>query len=306
MGFRGPPVSPTKPPGTFRVILLGGSTAVGYGTDDDATIDAYLRRMLAASFPGICVEVVNLALGGYDSYQDYERMRVEGARLDPDLVIIHSGINDVRNARYADLSDPPDPRTLLWQGPLQELRGPGGYSPNAWAVIKHYSYVARLPGFMRSLWGTRRDLATIRATDAYPAAVDYFATNLERTIDLAVTGGAAVILSTPPSALSFRNQPTDPVEKSYWIRDAVTTEDYRSRLEARMRKIARHEQETGRLVIHVSHRLRPEDFLDDAHLLGSGNEAVARGLRKAADPFVRGALPLGSGGPHACRSGASP
>jgi len=51
-----------------------------------------MRGMLATRFPDRCFEVVNLAPGGYDSYQDYERVRVDGTRLKPDLVVIHSGI----------------------------------------------------------------------------------------------------------------------------------------------------------------------------------------------------------------------
>jgi len=287
--YRGPVVEPVKPPGTFRIILLGGSTAVGYGTDDDATIDAHLRRMLNARFPGGCFEVVNLALGGYDSYQDYERMRVDGAPLAPDVVIVHSGINDVRNARFPTLSDTaPDPRTLLWQANLRDVRGrDGNYAPNLWARVKHYSYLARLPGFARFLVGTRQNLGTIQEAHAYPAATHYFESNVKRTIDLSLGLGAAVILSTPPSAIPSRNRPTDPVEKSYWIKDASTTEEYRRVLSAGMDSIAAEYAAAGRPVRHVSHRLQLSEFLDDAHLLSSGNRTVAEGLLEAVTPYVR-------------------
>ncbi len=48
MGFRGPAVTTPKPAGTFRIILLGGSTTHGWGVGDDSTIDASMRRLLAA------------------------------------------------------------------------------------------------------------------------------------------------------------------------------------------------------------------------------------------------------------------
>ena len=51
-------------------------------------------------------EVVNLALGGYDAYQLFERMRTDGVHFAPDLLIINSGINDVRNALFAGLEIP--------------------------------------------------------------------------------------------------------------------------------------------------------------------------------------------------------
>ena len=70
MGYRGPLVSLDKPAGTYRIILLGGSTTVGYGVNDDETIDDHVRQLQAGRGSGTCFEVVNLALGGYDSYQD--------------------------------------------------------------------------------------------------------------------------------------------------------------------------------------------------------------------------------------------
>jgi lysophospholipase L1-like esterase len=286
MGYRGPLVDVEKPPSTYRIVLLGGSTAAGYGTNDDQTIDAHMRHLLGARFPDRCVEVVNLAVGGYDSYQDFERMRVDGYRLSPDLVIVHSGINDVRNARYPDLTVPPDRRTLLWESALEELRAPGG--PSLWTRAKHYSYALRLPGYLMELRAQRRTIVAVsQMPEAYDAALDYFATNVQRTVDLAVGLNASVVLSTPPSALSFRNRPNDPLEKSYWIRDAGTTESYRSRLSARMVEIARREHLAGRSVFHVSHRVPLAQFLDDAHLLGAGNETVARHLVETIEPQLQ-------------------
>lgn len=112
-GFRGPVVAVPKPPGTLRVVLVGGSATYGWGVNDDHTIDTYLRQRLANRFPASRVEVVNLAFDGYDSYQISERVRVDGVRFQPDIIIVNAGINDVRNARFPDLRDDPDPRTIL-------------------------------------------------------------------------------------------------------------------------------------------------------------------------------------------------
>src|SRR5262245_6628762 len=111
-GYRGPLVAVTKPPRTVRIILLGGSTTHGWGVEDGQTIDTYMRAILAERHPEVAVEVVNLAFDGYDSHQLVERLRTDGLRLAPDLIIVNDGINDVRNSRIADLKDP-DPRTLI-------------------------------------------------------------------------------------------------------------------------------------------------------------------------------------------------
>jgi lysophospholipase L1-like esterase len=300
MGYRGPLVNFEKPNGTYRVVLLGGSTTAGYGVNDDETIDAHARRMLPERFPGVCFEVVNLALGGYDSYQDYERMRVDGTRLIPDLVVINSGLNDVRNAQFPNLTYPPDPRTLIWESVMQQMREEGKRGPSLWHLALHYSYLARMPGYALDLWRQRQGLHRIWVAEPDGSAVDYFETNVVRTTELALEIGAAVILSTPPSALSTRNKSSDPPEKSYWIKDAGTTEKYRRRLGTRMREIAIRQRASGRRVIYVSHSLPPAQFLDDAHLTSDGNRTVARNMEEAAIPFIRAAFPSAPTGELSC------
>lgn len=298
LAYRGPVVHEAKPAGVYRIILLGGSTAVGYGVNDDQTIDSFMRRFLHEQRPHTCFEVVNLALGGYDSYQDYERMRVDGTRLGPDLVIIHSGINDVRNAQFAELSEPPDPKTLIWEGPLQAMREAAESGPSLDALAKHYSFLARLPGFVADLSRKRQNLHVIRVVEPHDAAVLYFETNVDRTVTLGLSGGSAVLLSKPPSALRERNNPTDPVEKSYWIKDAGTTEAYRDRLGRSMAEIAERYRQAGAPVAFVAESLPLNQYLDDAHLNAAGNAAVARALIAAADPFLPASAP--NAGPARC------
>lgn len=291
MGYRGPEVQVEKPKGTYRIVLLGGSTTNGFGVNDDETIDAHMRRLLATKFSGFWFEVVNLGLGGYDSYQDYERMRVNGTRLDPDLVVIHSGINDVRNARYENLTSPPDPRTLFWEEVMQQMREEAEHGVSVKTLATHYLYVARLPGFIRELLQQRQEVHDMRTDEPSSSAIDYFAVNVENTIQLALDSGAAVVLSTPPSALSLRNKPLDPPERTYWIKDAGTTEEYRQRLAARMRQIATAAQSAGQPLNYVQHNLPLEEFLDDAHLTSAGNLNVARKLVNASMRFIRQRYP---------------
>jgi lysophospholipase L1-like esterase len=300
MAYRGPLVSIPKPRGVYRIILLGGSTTVGYGVNDDQTIDAYMRALLREQHPGGCFEVVNLGLGGYDSYQDYERMRVDGTKLTPDLVIVHSGINDVRNAQFANLRSPPDPRTLIWDGPMKLMREVEETGPSPWVLAKHYFYLPRLPGFVWELWRQRQTLHTITVGEPHDDAIRYFETNVTRTVEVGLKAGAAVLLSKPPSALPLRDRPSAPVERSYWIRDAGTTEAYRERLGAAMARIAEIYGGAGSRVSYVTHQLPLAAYLDDAHLNAAGNAVVARDLITAATPY------LPRSGPSAYRPGCAP
>jgi hypothetical protein len=96
LGFRGEEVAREKDPDVFRVIVVGGSTAFGYGaTNDAATWSHRLQEKLntCASMPGR-VEVINAAVIGYGVAQEFLALYTELLDLAPDLVIAFDGYND--------------------------------------------------------------------------------------------------------------------------------------------------------------------------------------------------------------------
>lgn len=282
MGFRGPEVSIPKPAGTTRILLLGGSTTFGWGVGDGETLDHYMRAGLARRFPGRNFEVVNLALDGYDSWQIYERLRTDGLRLEPDFVIVVTGVNDVRNARFADLRDR-DPRSLLWRTETERLRAEearGG--PTAWTRAKHYLHIARLPGIIRRPAGAGPD--TVRTP--HPDALDHFERNLHRIADLADRATAVLLLASDPSSLRTKYDPDDTSTRTYWIHDAETTQQYRDALDARLRGVQAVRSADGDVVHVPPADIPPEHFLDDTHLAPEGNRLLAEHLVRVLVPLI--------------------
>ncbi len=287
LGYRGPAVPFEKPPGTLRIVLLGGSTAHGWGVNDDQTIAAYLSGVLAHRDSSRRYEVISLAFDGYDSWQDFERFRTDGIPLRPDVVVLHSGINDVRNARFPALRDR-DPRTMLWSGELARLRREGQQGgPAPWTRAKHLSYTLRLAAHLRQ--EARRqanpddlmhpaDRVTIQPN---LEAADYFERNVRRVVDLAGAHGIAVLLSTPPSALRIKYPPEARSAQSYWINDAQTTQSLRDSLDRRFARIAAEAPASGPGLAHVHFELAAEHYLDDCHLTPEGNRAVAGAMADA-------------------------
>lgn len=306
MGFRGPTVALLRPPGTVRIILLGGSTSHGWGVRDDQTIDAHMRVLLRERFPNRQFEVVNLGFDGYDSYQDLQRLESDGLRLQPSVVIANTGINDVRNAWFPNLREV-DSRTLIWETVLRRLRAErerGG--PSLWTRIKHYSLLARIPGYLRDQIQRKRELrqrlahptadgsrSGIRPAGAlavpgkppYPEAAAYFERNVRQIVALSIHSGAAVLLSTPASALrSYADTATS--VQSYWVYDAKTTQGYRDELSRRLREITSDEQAMGRAVRYVAPNVPKSLFLDDCHLTSDGNRVVAETFIDAMMPLL--------------------
>ena len=286
MGYRGPLVAVPKPPGTFRVLLLGGSTTHGWQVNDDETIDASLRAVVPRLYPGPRYEVVNLAFDGYDSNELVERLRHDGLPLAPDLVVVNAGVNDVSNARIPDLRDR-DPRTLLYAGILAELREieRRGH-PTLWTRLKHWSFALRLPGIIRSNLKARQATATAAVRRPNPRAADFFERNLRRLADQLEARDVPIVFSTEPSALTASYELHDRSSRSYWVVDAATTQQYRDTLARRMERLADELAGQGRPVRYLHANLPPDLFLDDCHLTPRGNRRMAETLAVAIRPFI--------------------
>jgi hypothetical protein len=95
-GFRDTEHAIAKPPGTFRIVVLGDSFTFGEGVPFEETWARRLERMLSerAQLPAR-VEIINLALPRY--FPEAERLVLEhlGLRYEPDLVVVGFVPNDV-------------------------------------------------------------------------------------------------------------------------------------------------------------------------------------------------------------------
>ena len=93
LGLRGPEVAPTKPEGTVRIALLGGSSAFGYLVSDGAEAARLLQERLRTE--GHAVEVLNAGVPGYNLFQTTPRFERLVMPLAPDIVVLYLGWNDL-------------------------------------------------------------------------------------------------------------------------------------------------------------------------------------------------------------------
>jgi len=94
-GLRGPdPVLP-KPPGLFRILMLGDSFTFGFPVQDQETFSYLIERGLQAH--GYPVEVVNGGISGYSPVLEYIALRDEFIQFDPDLVILWYDRGDLQD-----------------------------------------------------------------------------------------------------------------------------------------------------------------------------------------------------------------
>ena len=95
-GFRGPPCTIEKPANTFRIVGLGDSVMFGNGVDNGESFVRVLEDQLNSDVApgGRRYEVINMAMGGYNTAMEVAHFLRHGLELDPDLVVIDYVGND--------------------------------------------------------------------------------------------------------------------------------------------------------------------------------------------------------------------
>jgi lysophospholipase L1-like esterase len=95
LGFRGPEISPRKPPNEFRILFIGDSITFGYRLEADELWVSQAEGLLNDAAKQTRFLAMNAGVGAYTTWQELDVLRDEGARCDPDLVVLQFCFNDV-------------------------------------------------------------------------------------------------------------------------------------------------------------------------------------------------------------------
>jgi lysophospholipase L1-like esterase len=234
-GFRTHEFTP-KRPAVYRILALGDSCTFGqlqrgelYGYVSNP-YPLVLEKLLADRVGPGRFEVLNVGIPGYNSYQGLMLLRGKLRGLDPDLITVRFGWNDLF------LSEAPP-----GQGPYRE-------SDRAWVVALEdlalrtalYPFVRRLGFELRAWRGQSPDAlrkAFARQTHWSPTIpLADFEHNLRRIVEIGRARGAKVWLLTEP----YNTTPS----ASAGIRRLTTTSS-RSRADGRARALQRGYAQRG-------------------------------------------------------------
>lgn len=156
LGLRGPEVTLPKPPGSFRILILGDSFTEGKQVSFEETFARQLEGRLAAALPDRQWEVVNAGVSGYGTADEIKFFEAYGHDLGADLVILGFFIgNDVMNNALSPF--------FAWkngelvENPVRPLsRAQIMRSRTAEFLTSHFHFVQFLRDRLRELHGSRR------------------------------------------------------------------------------------------------------------------------------------------------------
>jgi GDSL-like Lipase/Acylhydrolase family len=198
LGFRdNKPELAHKRSSAFRIIVLGDSFTASAGVDFERIYTSLLERNLRQMAPD--VEVVNLAVGGYNPIQ-YELVLDEvGLSLEPDLVVVavfpfNDLSNDTYRANYEEAMGRSRPSVTPWYQSLYVYR----------------AFLGRLEGRIRS-W-----FPASGASSQTPAPVDHRKRDadenlaaVERIVDKATAADIGIVVALLPNTDVFEDQRRD-------------------------------------------------------------------------------------------------
>ncbi len=282
LGYRGDEIEVPKPPGVYRIVCLGGSTTYSSGVSDYTQSYPYLLQTYLREQGYDQVEVVNAGVSSYSSFESLINLEFRVLDLDPDMIIIYHGINDVH------------PR-LVWPPSAYRGDNSGAAAPNVVGItmpsIWEYSTALRILALNAHLIDPYISVSRVFITrpstyyadlfreqhsnGTYPSGIFeevsaqemleanppvYFERNLRNMVAIAQASGIeAVLLSFSYSSL-FDDYP-------------VSTPEYRSALAEGNEVIRRVAEETGALFYDLYSNMPDgrEYYVDGRHFTALGN-----------------------------------
>jgi len=98
-GFRGPDHAYEKPPGTLRIAVFSGSAGFCYDASSVETAWPNLLETGLSETLDMPVQVINLALPGFDAFNSKINYLCYGRAFEPDAILVYHAWNDMKQFR---------------------------------------------------------------------------------------------------------------------------------------------------------------------------------------------------------------
>jgi lysophospholipase L1-like esterase len=183
LGYRGQEFSINKPGGVFRIVCSGNSITFGEAATNESTaypavLEKVIRERGEIDRP---VEVINAGVMGYTSYQCLVDLKTRLYALQPDLMILCTGWNDITFSKYIGWT-----REMNWGNPWHFFEAEDSYA--VWLLNQRSLHIP---------------------AGVHPAPLKAFSMNLKEIISLCNWNGIPLAVLDPPTIFSQVMTPTE-------------------------------------------------------------------------------------------------
>ena len=279
-GFRGPEISKIKADSTYRIFLLGGSTAQGAGSSsDETTISGYLQKKFDNVKLENMVEVINGGVSAFESFRETYYVKNTIIDFDPDLLIVYDGINDGGvSGNEVDANGKYIIPKKIESNAESEIRGffsPSNYWFYRTPFVIYDLFTGDKPGGkslvsqeMVSLWK-------------------------ERWLEICDLGNKegfrTMVLIQPHSSLGFKNFTVDELDV---ISEPENYEGFKINVQLMVDALPDLNKKCEKTadIRNVFENTTETLYFDDAHVIDKGNEIVAEKIFELTLPIVEESL----------------
>jgi lysophospholipase L1-like esterase len=289
-----PPVALQKSINSYRVIVLGGSTVMGQGSQQPSlNIVGMLRkgvRVRGLTGPnGKSVEFINAGVDGYTSTQEYLYFGSDLLRFKPDLVIVYDGWNDIDIKNFG----PTLFRTLAERQITEQAEQSSSIAGSARLLARNLRISATegdlRVGMIELPWRVFKKLTYVEGAPHTvspfdPRSLEYYRINHQAFLALADDQLSVAIFLQPLVGVDGRELSNEE-KTSWWYRLPQFDDKLRARVPfyEGARSVLADLKERAHNNIHVCiadisrsvNGINEPIYADSGHLLPKGNEVVA-------------------------------
>ena len=259
-GFRGPYIKKVKPDKVYRIATLGGSTTAGKH-ENEQTFPRMLERLLNDQAKNFYYQVLNFGVWGYNSCDLKTTYKKEVIDLNPDMILIMSGWNDV-----------------LKQG-QKEIKSINDYCKNNYSVLSNFSLFRLLKFWIKKPWPeTQIDYQSL---DNSGQNAIFYRQNLQAIISDAKSRNILVGMIDLP-ALYETKIPNETLKKLPHFRyQKIDRMNYQLMSGLKMNDLIEKIAAQFENTFHVNHSISFDTefkamfFSDEVHPTGAGNRLIA-------------------------------
>jgi lysophospholipase L1-like esterase len=289
LGYRSPERQVRRAPGTIRIVCAGGSTTFDLlSVDDSRTWPWRMEEILKQR--GLEAEVFNAGFPGWTSLENLVSLAIRDLDLDPDIVVLYQGINDLQPASHRPFD------SQYERGHAEETVRALGFELQPLRWYEHSLFVEKVRQLVvgdRDPW--RRLQGAVAGDDGVQElpteALETFERNVRSFVAVAAAGGAKVLLATQPARIRDAFAEADQAYLAQWI-VGLDPKVVPGQLE-RFNAVVRERAMAGPALLADVARDVPwkdGDFADPMHFSADGSARMATFMADTIESVLNGTV----------------